>query len=181
VQRLTDTDARAVVVRNTSDRQMDVTLTTLGIPQTAPQAGGYGYVLTRDYYDMQGQAISGPVRSGTRMVVVLNVTPFEKTAARLMVNDPLPAGLEIDNPSLIRSGQIAALGWLNPAPTEYSEFRSDRFLAAVNHRSAAPFQLAYVVRAVTPGVYHHPAATVEDMYRAAYRAHTATGALTVLP
>jgi len=114
-------------------------------------------VLTRDYYDMQGQAISGPVRSGTRMVVVLNVTPFEKTAARLMVNDPLPAGLEIDNPSLIRSGQIA------------------------NHRSAAPFQLAYVVRAVTPGVYHHPAATVEDMYRAAYRAHTATGALTVLP
>ena len=35
--------------------------------------------------------------------------------------------------------------------------------------------LAYVVRAVTPGTYAHPAATVEDMYRPQYSARTATG------
>ena len=47
------------------------------------------------------------------------------------------------------------------------EFRDDRFVAAFDpseggQRSAT---LAYVVRAVTPGLFAHPAATVEDMYR----------------
>jgi uncharacterized protein YfaS (alpha-2-macroglobulin family) len=97
------------------------------------------------------------------------------------VDDPLPAGFEIDNPNLIRSGELGALDWLRTAEAETAEFRSDRFIAAVNHRSADPFRLAYIVRAVTPGQYHHPAATVEDMYRPEYRANTATGSVTVSP
>jgi uncharacterized protein YfaS (alpha-2-macroglobulin family) len=96
-----------------------------------------------------------------------------------MVNDPLPAGLEIDNPNLLRSGDIAALDWLKPARTQMSEFRSDRFLAAVDNSGADPFRLAYIVRAVSPGTYHHPAATVEDMYRPQYRAHSQTGQMRV--
>jgi len=39
--------------------------------------------------------------------------------------------------------------------------------------------VAYVVRAVTPGSYIHPAATVEDMYRPERHARTASGHLTV--
>ena len=39
--------------------------------------------------------------------------------------------------------------------------------------------LAYIVRAVTPGTYVHPAATVEDMYRPETYARTAAGTLTV--
>ena len=39
--------------------------------------------------------------------------------------------------------------------------------------------LAYVARAVTPGVYHQPAASVEDMYRPRYRARTDTGRVTI--
>ncbi len=68
---------------------------------------------------------------------------------------------------------------LTTAEAEHAEFRSDRFLAAVNHRGSDPFQLAYVVRAVTPGQYHHPAATVSDMYRPEYRANTPTGQVTI--
>jgi hypothetical protein len=41
------------------------------------------------------------------------------------------------------------------------------------------FQLAYVVRAVTPGTYVHPAASVEDMYRPELSARTATGMMEV--
>ena len=130
---------------------------------------------------MEGTPVEGPVPSGTRLVVVLEVTPFEEVGARLIIDDPLPAGFEIDNPNLLRSGEIDALDWLQTKDSENAEFRSDRFVAAVNHREAKPFQLAYVVRAVTPGVYHHPAATVEDMYRAEYRANTATGSVTVTP
>ena len=39
--------------------------------------------------------------------------------------------------------------------------------------------LAYVVRAVNPGVYDHPAAMVEDMYRPQFSARTATGKMEV--
>ncbi|MEQ1694196.1 MAG: alpha-2-macroglobulin, partial [Hyphomicrobiaceae bacterium] len=39
--------------------------------------------------------------------------------------------------------------------------------------------VAYIVRAVTPGSYVHPAATVEDMYRPERHARTAAGKLTV--
>ena len=43
----------------------------------------------------------------------------------------------------------------------------------------ATFRLGYVVRAVTPGHYHHPAATVEDMYRPDFRARTDAGEVTI--
>jgi uncharacterized protein YfaS (alpha-2-macroglobulin family) len=39
--------------------------------------------------------------------------------------------------------------------------------------------VAYIVRAVTPGSYVHPAATVEDMYRPDRFARTASGRLEV--
>lgn len=96
-----------------------------------------------------------------------------------MINDPLPAGLEIDNPNLLQSGDIRALDWLATAYPQHTEFRSDRFLAAVDWRNDASFDLAYIVRAVSPGSYHHPAASVEDMYRPQYRAITATGRMRV--
>jgi uncharacterized protein YfaS (alpha-2-macroglobulin family) len=156
-------------------------MTRYGVPDVAPDAGGYGYALKRTYYMMNGSPLQNTVTSGDRMVVVLEVTPFEDAGARLIIDDPLPAGFEIDNPNLLRSGEIAALDWLTTANAEHAEFRSDRFIAPVDHRGSDAFRLAYIVRAVTPGVYHQPAATVSDMYRPEYRANTGTGEVIVLP
>ena len=167
-------------IANTGNLDTDITLTTVGVPVVPEPAGGYGYAIRREYYNLEGQPVSlDNVPSGTRLVTVLTVSPFEKGEARLMVDDPLPAGLEIDNPNLLRSGDVRSLDWLKPVNTRYQEFRSDRFLAAVDWRSNAPFQLAYMVRAIAPGSYHHPAAIVEDMYRPQYRAWTDTGAMQV--
>ena len=91
------------------------------------------------------------------------------------------APIEIDNPNLLRGGDIAALDWLATAEAEHAEFRADRFLAAVNWRSDRPLRLAYIVRAVSPGTFHHPAASVEDMYRPQYRARTETGQVSIAP
>ena len=112
-------------------------------------------------------------------MTVLRVTPFEGAEARLILDDPLPAGIEIDNPNLLRSGDIGALSWLDLSEAEHSEFRSDRFVSAVDMRNTRPVTLAYIARAVTPGTFHHPAASVEDMYRPRYRARTATSQITV--
>jgi uncharacterized protein YfaS (alpha-2-macroglobulin family) len=75
----------------------------------------------------------------------------------------------------LQGGDIRALEWLEPIRGENAEFRSDRFLAAVDWRSDKPFQLAYIVRAVSPGSFHHPAASVVDMYRPQMRANTDAG------
>lgn len=172
--------AEALQIANTTGTAMDITLSTFGVPEIAPDEGGYGYKITREYFTMDGATVSEPnLRTGDRLVTVLTVIPFESGESRLMINDPLPAGLEIDNPNLIRGGDIRALDWLKPARAEHSEFRSDRFLAAVDAKGSNPFRLAYIVRAVSPGTYHHPAASVEDMYRPQYRARTQTGQMVV--
>ncbi|WP_238365671.1 alpha-2-macroglobulin family protein [Mesobacterium pallidum] len=179
VRVIEDDVAQPLAITNASGRDTDITLTTFGKPLGTVEKSGYGYAIERAYYTMDGQPVTDPVQTGDRMVVVLTVRPSEAGGARLMVDDPLPAGLEIDNPSLLRSGDVRELAWLSPAEADHAEFRADRFLAAVDWRSADPFRLAYVVRAISPGAFHHPAASVEDMYRPQYRARTASGRLIV--
>ncbi len=62
------------------------------------------------------------------------------------------------------------------------EFRSDRFVAAWDLAAggSTQFQFAYVVRAVSPGTFMHPAAQVEDMYRPERRGRTDTGSVEVV-
>ncbi|SLN33405.1 alpha-2-macroglobulin family protein [Roseisalinus antarcticus] len=173
-------DAAPVLFENGGD-DVALTLTTFGVPEVPEPAGGNGYAISRKYYTLDGQETQPSGQQvGTRLVAVVTVRPFGRQEARLMVDDPLPAGFEIDNPNLLRGGDISGLEWLEMAEPETAEFRSDRFLAAVDRQSAASFNLAYVVRAVSPGEFHHPAASVEDMYRPQMRAHTDPGLVTVV-
>ncbi|MGR3714311.1 MAG: alpha-2-macroglobulin family protein [Shimia sp.] len=168
-----DIAAAPMLVRNDGEAPQNVTVTAIGVPDYQVTEGGYGYAIDRGYFAMDGTPMDPTqVHTGDRFVAVLTIEPFEEGGARLMVNDPLPAGFEIDNPNLLASGDLRELDWLDTAEATSSEFRSDRFLAAVDWRSDDTFQLAYVVRAVSPGTYHHPAASVEDMYRPQYRANT---------
>ena len=172
----------SVVIENTSDTATEAMLTTYGIPTDPPPEGGHGYRIERDYYTTEGQPVSAEsVVQNDRLVVVLTVHSEESRAGRLIIDDPLPAGFEIDNPNLLQSGSLKGMNWLqvkNDIGT--AEFRTERFLAAVDHSGRDYFQLAYIVRAVSPGVFHHPAALVEDMYRPEYRAWTGAGTVEVV-
>jgi len=172
-----------VAVRNGTGRDETLTLTTFGVPETPEPAGGNGYAIRRSYFTLAGEAASpASVAAGTRLVAVIEVEPFAPVEARLIVDDPLPAGFEIDNPSLIAGGQIAALDWLETTDeVATTEFRQDRFIAAVDWHGDARLRLAYVVRAISPGSFHHPPALVEDMYRPDFRAWTDAGRVTVTP
>lgn len=182
VQRMEDEVGMSpIAIQNTNAKSTDLTLTTFGVPTGAVTASGYGYSITRRYFTPEGAPVEGPVAQGTRLVVVLDVAPSEEVGGRLMIDDPLPAGLEIDNPHLISSGEMSDMPWLETTYAEHAEFRSERFLAQVNRTGTNPFRLAYVVRAITPGEYHHPAASVADMYRPQYNAHTASGRFIVTP
>lgn len=164
---------------NTGAEAASAMLTTFGVPTEPEPAGGNGYAITRTYYTMEGDPVDpAEVARDTRLVVVIDVDAQRTAQARLMVDDALPAGFEIDNPSLLRAGDIASLDWLpETARAEHAEFRADRFVAAVN--GVGDFSLAYIVRAISPGVFHHPAAIVEDMYRPEFRARTDAGTVRV--
>ncbi len=175
--------ASPAVVENSGERSVDAVLTAIGVPLAPPAAGGSGYRIERAYYDLEGRRIDpSGVAQGKRMIAIVTVRAEQKRAARLIVDDPLPAGFEIDNPNLLKAGDIAGIPWLDvvQAPA-HKEFRADRFVAAVERSKDDPlqFQLAYVVRAVSPGVFMHPAASVEDMYRPQQRAWTGQGRVEV--
>ena len=91
--------------------------------------------------------------------------------------DRLPAGFEIENPTLVSSGSTADLAWLSDTTyAPYTEFRDDRFVASFTSSTA---KLAYMIRAISPGVYVHPGVTVEDMYRPELNARTTSGTVPV--
>ena len=107
-------------------------------------------------------------KQNQRFVVVLKITEPDPQFGRVIVADYLPAGFEVDNPRLVSSGETGTLSWIQDAKEPvYSEFRDDRFSAAFARAPRDPvvFSVAYLVRAVSPGRYALPQATVEDMYR----------------
>ena len=155
-------------------------VTAFGVPTQPEPAAGNGYRIERQLLTLDGApADPETIALNDRLVAVLTVTPERDLQARLIVSDPLPAGLEVENPNLLRSGQTGQLAWLTADEATHAEFRADRFAAAVDWQGSAPLRLAYMVRAVSPGSFHHPAASVEDMYRPAYRARTDAGTVTV--
>jgi uncharacterized protein YfaS (alpha-2-macroglobulin family) len=173
-----------LVIANAGDRPVEVGITVRGVPEVAEPAGGNFYRLARSYYTLDGEPVDlSAVEQGARLVVVLDVITNEAEGARLVLNDPLPAGFEIDNPHILAGGDVAALDWLNLVSNPaHVEFRADRFIAAwvLQAGGATQFQFAYVVRATSPGAFLHPAALVEDMYRPERRARTDSGSVEVV-
>lgn len=183
-QRMSGTEISTVpvTVTNRDDQPVTATITTVASPRQPLPAGGDGFAISRSYYTLDGQqADVTAARQNERYVVVLEVTQDNDWPSRVLVSDLLPAGFEIDNPRLVDSAQLENFGWLGGTDAAHTEFRDDRFIAAFDRSAGSDrnFRLAYVVRAVSPGVYMHPAASVEDMYRPQFSARTASGFMEV--
>ncbi|MER9598478.1 alpha-2-macroglobulin family protein [Mesorhizobium sp. M0244] len=170
-----------LTIVNTGSNPLQAVVTTVASPIQPLPASGNGFTISRTYYKLDGtEANVTEVKQNERYVVVLKVYEQNTWPSRLLITDLLPAGFEIDNPGLVSSAQLTNFSWLAPTDAAHLEFRDDRFVAAFNPNDGdRHITLAYVVRAVTPGTYAHPAATIEDMYRPQYSARTATGMMEV--
>ncbi|MCX8999358.1 alpha-2-macroglobulin family protein [Rhizobiaceae bacterium BDR2-2] len=173
-----------LTVENRGGETVYAAVTAVAAPEEPLPAGGQGYTIERSWYTLDGEEtdIGAAVQNG-RYLVQITVTPQSDRAQRILVTDLLPAGFEIDNPRIVGSADLAHFDWLPEVEAAHTEFRSDRFVAAFDRNEGASDEitLAYVVRAVTPGTYALPAASVEDMYRPESTARTATGMTTVRP
>ncbi len=176
-------EGKAVTIANSGSSPAQVVVTVSGHPLTPEPAASQGYAIERTYWKFDGTQVDpAGIRQNDRLVVTLKVTEPEAKQARLLLVDLLPAGLEIDNPNLVDSTGLAGLPWLKrDVEPAASEFRDDRFVAAIDRSPGQPafFTLAYVVRAVAPGRYVHPPAVVEDMYRPERFGRTAFGTVEV--
>ena len=169
-----------VRIVNTGKDAVRAVVSVTGSPDVAEPEAQNGLTISRDYYTTTGEPVDpSEVAQNTRLVVVLTVAAqgSESLNGNFLLVDALPAGFEIENPTLISSGSTAGLPWLSDLSyVPYTEFRDDRFVASFNTSSAT---MSYMVRAVAPGRYVHPGAFVEDMYRPEVNARTATGSVTV--
>ena len=175
--------AAPVTITNGTPEAISAVVTTVAAPSQPLPAGGDGFNIERTYYTLDGAAANvSQARQNERYVVVLKVTENNRWPSRVLVTDLLPAGFEIDNPGLVSSASLTNFDWIGEVEAAHTEFRSDRFVAAFDRQASDSNEitLAYVVRAVTPGNYSHPAASVEDMYRPQFSARTATGRMEVV-
>ena len=161
--------AKPITIANSGQNTAQLAITISGSPIAEDPAVAHGYGVERSFYRLDGTKIDlKSIAQNERVVVALKVTEAQARYAKLLIVDRLPAGLEIDNPALIDGGSVEAFSWLtNDETPAHTEYRDDRFVAALDRNSdqSAFFNLAYVVRAVSPGKYVYPPATAEDMYR----------------
>ena len=177
-------DQSPVVIKNLGSDTLDAVVATTGVPTAPEPAGGDGFTIERAYYTPDGEPTEiGTIGQNERIVVVLTVTADQAREGNILVVDPIPAGYEIENPNISTSGDVSAFDWLSvERNVAHTEARVDRFVAALNRGDEDPleFSVAYSMRAVSPGMFAQPAATVEDMYRPGLQARTDTGTVEVV-
>ncbi|WP_213775397.1 alpha-2-macroglobulin [Bradyrhizobium sp. dw_78] len=174
---------KPVKITNTGDMPVQVVVSVSGSPVTPEPPASNGFKIERNYFTLDGKpADISRARQNDRFAVVLRVTEPRPEFGHIMVSDYLPAGLEIDNPHLVSSGDSGTLDWIEDGEEpQNTEFRDDRFTAAIDRAAndKSVFTVAYVVRAVSPGKYVLPQAYVEDMYNPSRYGRTGTGTVEV--
>lgn len=164
-------EGKPLVIGNPGTASANAVLTVSGIPTTPEPALNQGFALERSLFTMKGERVDpARLRQNERYVVALKVTEPAARYGRLLLVDPVPAGLEIENANLTEGASIEGLNWLKQevAPV-HTEARDDRYVAAFERSGSSnqplTYTVAYIARAVSPGRYVQPAAVIEDMYR----------------
>lgn len=176
-------DANSVTITNTGNTPTEAKVTVTGIPAAPLAAGSNGFTITREYYLPDGTYFDPAVDAiaqNDRFVVVLTLAADGLGSGQYVISDPLPAGFEIENPDLSAGAGVGDLSWLSVNTPSHVEARTDQYVGAFRYMSeAGTFSTAYVVRAVSPGTFVLPGASVEDMYRPERRANTDAGSITI--
>lgn len=128
--------------------------------------------LSRTMYASDGTAIGNRVLKVGETVIMHIKASATATIDNGMVVDRIPAGLEIENSTIVQGERmnIVKFDGIDPAEAmhdpriKHMEFRDDRFVAAAKLDSGI-LNLFYRLRVVTPGKFIVPPLYADDMYR----------------
>ncbi len=183
VFKLTDVQARtAPSFTNRGAGQVWVTSIARGSPIDAPKPAADGLTMDKQMWTPDGHAINGSsFDQGDRVIIAISVKSSQERTTPLIIADLLPAGFEIE--AVLRPGDAGKTGpyaFLGDISVpNVAEARDDRFVAAIDLHDRDTQTLAYMVRAVTPGVFAMPGAVAEDMYRPDTFARTSAQQITI--
>ena len=165
--------ANGFIVTNTGTTDLFISAAMAGYPEQQPASEARGIKISRRYLSPGGTPLEkGSVTSGDRMIVELSFTADKRIPNGLIV-DLLPACLELEDPNLAGSMVIDNISvdkknirqWHRQLVFQHTEYRDDRFVAAVNIPGKKRYRIFYPVRVVSPGAYLIPPPLAEDMYR----------------
>jgi len=185
-----DQAAAGIDLDNRGDGIAYVTVTGDGIPTEVQPAIENGLVVSRAFYDLSGRRVD-PMAINQSDILV-GVISGEVVDPRVLgpdeihhalVVDLLPAGLVLENASVGEGRSTTGMDWLpDLSTTQHTALRDDRFVASVEvDRGSPAFSLAYLARAVTPGVFTIPGVFTESMYQPDMRARGAGGQMIIAP
>jgi hypothetical protein len=164
------------------------TVTVRGTPLASPAAQSQGVSVEKHYWTMAGAPASlASLMQGQRVVVEISGVSHQGRSTSLVIDDPLPAGFEIetalgpDDAQAAEAGSASGpykfLGQLTAPDSQ--ESRDDRYVAALALGGNKRFSIAYVARAVTPGDFYLPGVEAHDMYRHSLFARSGGGRTTI--
>jgi uncharacterized protein YfaS (alpha-2-macroglobulin family) len=150
------------------------TVRVRGTPTEATfHASADGIKLKRTFMDRNGTPLAAnDMKQGELVVIRTEVESTTGPLDNVVIQIPLPGGLEVENPRL---STTESLPWIQSIYTpQHADIRDDRVLFFVDLGSD---KLAFytVARAITPGEFRLPPAQAEAMYAPAYRATAALG------
>ena len=159
---------------------------TTGIPVQPLPASRAGMRITRRFLQLDGTPQNlDTLKQNTVFVLVIDAKIEDGQPHTAMILQGLPAGWEIAGrlQPPAEGGTVPGMPWLDGlTATDAQPAADDRFAAIV---STVPKQgdirLAVRLRAVTPGSYALPGATMADMYRPAVFARQTEGRVKILP
>jgi uncharacterized protein YfaS (alpha-2-macroglobulin family) len=160
-----------------------------------------GIRVERWYETMTERRPIGTITEGELVRVRLRITVGAERQF-VVVDDPLPAGLEGVDLSLATETQQGAAadcstdyreegsgwGWwygswdgCSWSPFDHKELRDDRVVWVASVLWPGTYNLSYVARATTPGTYKRPTAWAEEMYNPGVNGRTEGGTFRVRP
>jgi len=168
--------------RNLDAKPVWQTVSATGVPVEAPAAARAGMRVSRKFFTLAGDTFDlDNLRQSTSFVLLVEGRSDDAQDHRAMLLQGLPAGWEIAG--RMPSGAVAGMPWLGElTETESQPAADDRFTATMKLTADAPaFRVAVRLRAVTPGSFEMPGATLSDMYRPGVYARQGAARIVVKP
>ncbi|HET9623236.1 MAG TPA: MG2 domain-containing protein [Kofleriaceae bacterium] len=167
----------------TADRPAHLTARLAEARVDPGDAVSHGFTIERAYLDAAGKPATS-IKAGDLVMVQLDITVAEHRRWVALV-DPIPAGLEPQNPRLASgaadptAAQAAsdpwsyAERWRGEAVWVHQNLRDDRVEWFADDVPAGNYRLSYLARATIDGTFAANPATIEAMYQPDVHARTA--------
>lgn len=158
---------KPITIHNQGGNPVFYSLSTQGEPVSLNQLNQQGFTLDHIIYTLKGEEASlKHLKSGERYLVIIKGQRLNDSLRHILLVDLLPAGLEIEEPNLLKDNMVSVFPWLETlTPASRLEGRDDRFVGAYELEGEGRFTAAYLVRAVSKGNFIMPAVYCEAMYQ----------------